>query len=562
MSLKLTGLALLLTFTATAQFEELAVTDDGRLYFWTTHRLRGQPQDNESKIIRMTGAGFEIVAAAPARGGVIPPSLRTPFVSGDGNTYGYNEDSGCGSPSCGLSGLPRNTIRLNGARFPGGVNPQSGHISRNGRFFVGTKWPNGLLWIDLETGRVEEPAASRPASRNGAIANDGTALVFIDTPQSSGGLALYHPDRGLTPLDVQAVFSATISPDAQSIVIERVGDRTLELGIRVPSGINAFRVLATMPYNSRNSPYLTVFHPTFANDGRLLYLSPIGPASLLQLAVFAQGRTTLMRPVPEGVRSAIIAGAGHTGYAITNLHRLLRLHPLTLDHDELLPPTPRLGSIVGAAPPGSAVRGLASGVTRDTEVYIGDLRAPVTHVDPRFAFFQVPWEALPVQRAPMIVRMQNNPFEWHSVFTVDATPSVRIDRESYIEGLEFIEIPQIYHQDFRGVLTREDPARPGETIHLFATNLGPVDHPQHTGEPAPPSPFARITTPFACYLRERPSEARVEGAVLPFVGLTPGSTGIYQIDLTIPTNWTGAFNSIECVNSFGSRDAVSVTVRP
>jgi uncharacterized protein (TIGR03437 family) len=446
-------------------------------------------------------------------------------VNGDGNIYGYNEDAGCGSPSCGLSGLPLNTIRLNGARFPGGVNPQTGHISGNGRFFVGTKWPNGLLWIDLETGRVEEPAASRPASRNRAIANDGTVLVFIDTPQFSGAIALYHPDRGLTPLEVQGVFSATISPDAQSIVIERRGERTLELGIRLPSGINVFRVLATMPYNSPNPPFATVFHPTFTHDGKLLYLSPIGPASLLQLTVFDQGRTTMMRPVPEGVQSAIVAGAGHTGYAITNLRRLLRLHPLTLDHDELLPPTPLLSPILGTASPGSAVRALASGVTRDTEVYIGDLHAPVTHVDPRFAFFQVPWEALPVQRAPMIARMQNNPFEWHGVFTVDAIPGVRFDRQQYTEDVEFIEIPQIYHQDFRGVVTREDPARPGETIHLFATNLGPVDHPQRTGEPTPLSPFARITTPFACYLHEWPSEARVEGALLPFVGLTPGSTG-------------------------------------
>jgi hypothetical protein len=78
-SLKLTGLALLLTFTAAAQFEELAVTDDGRLYFWTTHRLRGQPQNNESKIIRMTGAGFE--SSPPRQRGVEPycPSSGRPL---------------------------------------------------------------------------------------------------------------------------------------------------------------------------------------------------------------------------------------------------------------------------------------------------------------------------------------------------------------------------------------------------------------------------------------------------------------------------------------------------
>jgi uncharacterized protein (TIGR03437 family) len=118
---------------------------------------------------------------------------------------------------------------------------------------------------------------------------------------------------------------------------------------------------------------------------------------------------------------------------------------------------------------------------------------------------------------------------------------------------------QMAHQDFRGLVTDEDPALPGETVHLFASNLGPVNRALKTGERSPFEPLARITTPFSCYLHEQRSGGRVEGAVVPFVGLSPGSVGVYQIDVTIPENWSPGRTVVQCrIDSFDDSESFAV----
>jgi hypothetical protein len=57
--------------------------------------------------------------------------------------------------------------------------------------------------------------------------------------------------------------------------------------------------------------------------------------------------------------------------------------------------------------------------------------------------------------------------------------------------------PAAGHEDFRGQVTKRI-RRPGETIHVFARNMGPVDRPVRTGEKAPIDPVARHD--MACYL--------------------------------------------------------------
>ena len=105
--------------------------------------------------------------------------------------------------------------------------------------------------------------------------------------------------------------------------------------------------------------------------------------------------------------------------------------------------------------------------------------------------------------------------------------------------------PQIAHQDFRGIVTSENPARPGETLHVFARNLGPVDQPIRTSEISPTSPPASVTTPFACYLFES-GLVKSRGVDVPFAGLSGGLIGVYQIDVTIPANWASGKARLLC----------------
>jgi uncharacterized protein (TIGR03437 family) len=105
---------------------------------------------------------------------------------------------------------------------------------------------------------------------------------------------------------------------------------------------------------------------------------------------------------------------------------------------------------------------------------------------------------------------------------------------------------QMAHQDFRGVVTADDPALPGETVHLFATNMGPVDRPVATGEPGPSPEPARVTLAFACYVREIDPGGRVVGVEVPFAGLAGGVVGVYQIDITIPRDWPPGRAAVSC----------------
>ena len=77
---------ILLACNVSAQFSELAGTDDGRLYF-STHLARGA-HNIRSKIYRVTGEGIALI---PAREGSGPtgPGAGLALTSGDGSITGY-----------------------------------------------------------------------------------------------------------------------------------------------------------------------------------------------------------------------------------------------------------------------------------------------------------------------------------------------------------------------------------------------------------------------------------------------------------------------------------------
>ena len=80
------------------------------------------------------------------------------------------------------------------------------------------------------------------------------------------------------------------------------------------------------------------------------------------------------------------------------------------------------------------------------------------------------------------------------------------------------------HTDY-SVVTSSNPARPGETILLFATALGEVQPSPGSGEVAGNN--SRVA-----------ADVRVNigglGAKADFVGLAPGFAGLYQINVAVP----------------------------
>ncbi len=80
-----------------------------------------------------------------------------------------------------------------------------------------------------------------------------------------------------------------------------------------------------------------------------------------------------------------------------------------------------------------------------------------------------------------------------------------------------------------GVLTH--PAKPGDTLIVYAIGLGPTSPAVATGDPAPAEPLARLTEDPDISFGTAPFGASVKPS---FAGLSPTFAGLYQLNVTIP----------------------------
>jgi uncharacterized protein (TIGR03437 family) len=72
-----------------------------------------------------------------------------------------------------------------------------------------------------------------------------------------------------------------------------------------------------------------------------------------------------------------------------------------------------------------------------------------------------------------------------------------------------------------------NPAKAGDVVVVYCTGLGATDPAVRSGEAAPASPLAKVTTPVSVTIGGQP-------AVVHYAGLTPGLVGLYQVNVQIP----------------------------
>src|SRR6476646_3958370 len=102
-------------------------------------------------------------------------------------------------------------------------------------------------------------------------------------------------------------------------------------------------------------------------------------------------------------------------------------------------------------------------------------------------------------------------------------------------------------------ISASNPAKRGGRMVIYANGLGTVDSPQTSGEPASSTGLVRTNAAPTVTIGAR-------SATVDFSGLTPGIVGLYQVNVSIPTDAPAGTQSLKL--SIGGQDAtVSLEVQ-
>jgi uncharacterized protein (TIGR03437 family) len=526
---------------AAAQFASLATTDDGSVLFFTTPLSQtGTDQPNHGKVFIVDANGVRLLQARNqevlANDFLGHPALLTNFydlvgvsAAGDLSQLAIAGLRECSGFTSGLCGTPdradvynahgENILSVNGNVM----------ISRNGNWGLVTEHRLGDIYtrftiVDLLTSKTytQFPAIldARDWSQQG-IADDGTAVIA-----AWDRVLIFRQPDSVQTISSQAALSAVIDARATTIVWRdtALGLRIATLGL-VPSPA----VLDERGYDPRIS----------ADGSLILFRARAGESSVSQVFLIrsdGSGRQQVTRE-PEGIQSAVLSGSGGIAWVVTNRGRLLQLDlnsghqrefigpvPVVLD----APIIPGLQSVRTAAP-GQALTVPASVTTGDTVgAQLEGLNAPVLRVENGLVTLQVPWEA-ELYRIYGIALYGRANSGWTGVA---GTVWVRKFQP------EFLSADGIYalaaHEDFDGVVTENQPAHPGEIVHLYGIGFGPVSPAIATGVPAPVSPLSTTVNPMICSVQDRNHPQESAPAKVMYAGLAPLTIGYYQLDLLLP----------------------------
>ncbi|MBI2686505.1 MAG: hypothetical protein HYX27_09340 [Acidobacteria bacterium] len=550
----------LISLSLPAQFFEFAVTDDGRLFFSTP--LTDGPPDTKGKIYKLTGEGLSLFASGP--GNAFPsPSAISPLTSGDGSITGYALNYPCVSGSCGLAGLPRTLFQVPALGLKDAPY-NSLRISRNGQFLLGWAYDARLRLIDVAAGKTREMPQFFSVTGVQCVTDSGSFLMRNGRDASQPIQIVPLGGEPLAIAGTEKTGDAIISPNGGRIAYERRTATSYDLYVTDPQG-SAHTRLASAPLDLEEPwPVFSFrYSPSFANDGTLLFLAPSDDGKV-QAMISAPGQEPRILPaIDSGVQNAIISGNGDRAWLASYTGRLILMNTADGTFTEVIPPTPFIAANAPIGVPGSVFRLMSNSFRPDTIFKLDGKPLPVSETTRDGVALQVPWEYTATGNDHSVsVQGAGSPFFQLITFFPLPFPTVTFERVGFTTAL------QAAHQDFRGIVTAGDPALPGETLHIFARNMGPVDRPVATGERSPSDPPARVSSPLACYLySELPTTAtsRTTGIVVPFAGLSGGSIGIYQLDVTIPADWPFSQGSIGCYLQTGDQlrgDIGRIDIRP
>ena len=566
---------LLVTLPILAQgFRQLATNRDGSvLYFSSPLRMKGTDQYLHPKIfswdpINRVRLYLERASDVPFPlpilfSGTQFFSLVAPDVSSDGGTAAVTGIRFCNVSDICVTESEEYQSTIYESGQPPLMASGSASLSRNGRFALfrssigGLPAPSKMQLLDLQTGQqiLYQGAWLQPGPRH-QVANDGTVVV----QGFSGGIYLEQNGQ-LNTITSSNPTTPLINDSATLIFYESVA------GSPAVNELFAFSVstntLSSLATDSVNSPG---FAASISDDGSQVAFI-YGPN---RQAYIIQSDGTHLRQItnfPEAVLEVELSGDGSIAFAVTSSNRIVRIDASSAQSTDIVPPTPYtnvpsdsgfqdfVSSYRSEVSRGSIVPITGSGFAADTqsaqppfplsldgvELHINGSPVPIAGVSPTSISYPVPWDLpdAPVDVEVWVASASTSPFV--SGFEVGATaPSTFVNQPP---GPFFLIA---VHQDFSALISSTSPAQPGEIIHIYAKDLGPVNPAPPVGLPAPLSPLALLVPAISCIVNSDAELNAMDLANVLFVGLAPELLNVFQVDIRLPSSFPGNPSRLLC----------------
>ncbi len=541
-------LPFILALACYGQITRLATTDDGgQVYFTSSQALKGQAigRPDTIRVFRYVDSGLEQFAyngpkiTRPASG-IIGPApdaieyccdLGLPSVTGDGRKVAYSSYYYCsGSSHCPpyryYSGYI--TTAEGQSRMDGRV-----ELSPNGRYILLAETSDGRYTkvVDAETGITTNLSPYRASAWRQSIASDGSVLAT----GTFGGLFLSRSGI-IKTIDTNAsygVISANASVVAyltcpngkceQLICYETTSGRSITLGTSKSLDLSLSVDGSTIAYlDSAVNGTLQVHLQRTDGTGKRILTTENG-----------------------GISEFVMSGFGNVVYAIGEHGRLLRVDTATLAVTELAKPAPGIQLPARGIVPGQLLTLWRDSLYGSTGLIINGRAAPLITNSASTLTFQVPWETAAEQYASISASGYETPFEDSPLKSVVASFPIFYFLDSGVPFGSSGYYVAALHQDFKSIVSPQNPASAGEIIHVFLTGLGPVSPPIATGVVTSGDALYRAIAKVDC------SIGFLNPVEVLFAGLSPGFVGVNQLDLRLPDPLPKNVSDLYCGGNFG-----------
>jgi len=155
---------------------------------------------------------------------------------------------------------------------------------------------------------------------------------------------------------------------------------------------------------------------------------------------------------------------------------------------------------------------------------VGDLQVPLFYSSSGQINAQLPFELPPNSRPQLIVKGAD-------FVTVPETITVAAARPGIFTTTQDGKGQGVIMDVANRLVDSANPAKAGDVVVVYCTGLGATNPAVRSGEAAPASPLATVTTPVTVTIGGQP-------AVVQYAGLTPNFVGLYQVNVQIPSGLT------------------------